>query len=98
VDRERIEKFMGRLVRVDLAYGQNLAGELRVPTPFPSQYEVLTDGPDGSITHAVFSAEDVANIILLHPAEAEEMKRDCTCTEADLMSWTTCPLHRFEGQ
>lgn len=93
MDRERIEKFVGLLVRVDLDGGQNLAGELKVRAFSPGQFEVVADGK-----HELFSADQVADIIRLHPAEVAEMKRDCICTEADLMSWTTCPLHRFDGQ
>jgi len=95
MERERVEKFIGKRVRVDLAGGQNLAGELRVPVPFPHQFEVLAS--DGH-THSVFSTHDVADIMLLHPAEEAAMERECTCNESDLMSWTTCELHRFDGQ
>jgi hypothetical protein len=94
MDRERLEKFLGKRVRVDLHGGQNLAGELRIHI-LPGMFEVLES--DG-LTHNGFWPHDVADIMLLHPAEEAAMERECTCNEEDLMSWTTCPLHRFDGQ
>jgi hypothetical protein len=94
MERERIEKFIGKRVRVDLNSGQNLPGELRVPAFSPRQFEVVES--DG--THALFWEHQVADIMLLHPAEEAAMERECTCNEEDMMSWTTCPLHRYEEQ
>lgn len=93
MEKQRIEKFVGQLVRVDLEYGQNLQGELRASISSPGQFE-LVDCRE----HVLFWPDDVADIVPLHRAEAEGMKRECTCTEDDPMSWTTCPRHSFEGQ
>lgn len=93
MDRARIEKFVGLLVRVDLVSGQNLAGTLGVPTFSPRQFEVVQDKK-----HTLFWAEDVADIMRLHPAEEAEIDLLCTCTGDGEMSWTTCPRHSFEGQ
>ena len=95
MERARVEKFLGKRVRVDLLGGQNLAGELRVPVPWPDRFELLAS--DGH-THQIFDVYDVADIMLVHPAEEAAMERECACNEEDLMSWTTCPLHRFDRQ
>ena len=96
MDKERVEKFVGKLVRVDLSGEQNLHGALGIPATPPGTFELLLQR-DGGNEHWVFWAEDVQDIMLLHPAERAEMERDCICDENDLMSWTACPLHRFEG-
>jgi hypothetical protein len=96
MEKKRLEKFVGKLVRVDLSGGQQLHGTLGTP-PLPGMFELLNQTAKGN-EHTIFWPVDVEDIMLLHLAEAAAMERDCTCDENDLMSWTACPLHRFEGQ
>lgn len=93
MESEELKPFLDQLVRVDLRGGQSLQGRFQ-DSILPGHFEVQA----ASGSHYPMLRSDILHIELIHPAEERAMEKQCTCSDDDPFAWTSCPLHRFEGQ